>query len=49
MLPNAAVIVIGVALTASAVATPLAAIVATAVLDEVHVAVVVRFCTDPSL
>jgi hypothetical protein len=49
MLPNAAVIVTGVALTVSAVATPLAAIVATAVFDEVHVAVVVRFSIDPSL
>jgi hypothetical protein len=49
MLPNLAVIVTGVALTVSAVTTPLAAIVATAALDEVHVAVAVRFCIDPSL
>src|SRR5271163_1883065 len=42
--PDVAVIVIAVALVVSAVATPPAAIVATVVFDDIHVAVAVRSC-----
>jgi hypothetical protein len=47
--PDVAVIVIGVALIVSAVANPPAAIVATVVFDDVHVAVEVRSNVDLSL
>jgi len=42
--PDVAVILIGVEVVASAVASPPLATVATAVFDEVHVAVAVRSC-----
>jgi hypothetical protein len=46
---DVAVIVTGVALTVSAVTNPFAAILATDVLEDIHVAVAVRSSIDPLL
>jgi hypothetical protein len=48
-LPAVAVIVTGVAFTESAVITPVDAMVATEVVEDVQVAVELKFCVEPSL